>query len=105
MDWPVATVILGLLGTLTAGIIKAVPQRTVVENSKGEPCATKEDVRSLHQALNEHTKYVETRNHDIIRAISETGASVKVEIEPVRDNIITLLERTRYFRGHREQTD
>ncbi len=105
MDWPVATVILGLLGTVTAAFVKIVPQRTIVENSKGEPCATKEDVRALHQAFNEHTKYVEIRNHDIIRAIGESGAAIQVEIEPVKDKLTTLLERTRHYRGSRDQTD
>lgn len=102
MDWPTAAVVLGILGTVAVAIIKYVPQRTIVENAKGEPCATKEDVRAVGQQLSEHARYMGTRNHDIIKAIGESCAAIEVKLEPMAHDLIVVMERTRRFRGANE---
>ena len=121
MDWPVATVILGVLGTLTAAILK-MPQRRVVENMKGEPCASKQDVKDLKDVIlmraskddlrtvvqnqHEHQKYTETRNHDILNALDRVQGTIILEVKegntsqlsilsPINSNVVRLLERTR----------
>ncbi len=99
MDWPIATCILGILGTITAAIIKLVPQRTIVENSKGEKCASGEDVKSVLHAVQEHQKYSELRNHDMINAIALTKSDILNALQPISHDIVILVERTRHNRA------
>ncbi len=106
LDWPVAAVLLGSLGAITAAVIKFVPQRTVVENGKGEQCASKEDVRNVLYAVQSLQKYTETRNHDIIKAVSETTAQLREKIEPIGHDLAILVDRsTRRNRGSHDDTD
>jgi hypothetical protein len=102
MDWPTASVVLGILGSVTVAILKLVPQRTVVENTHGEPCASRQDVNDFRQSFNEHHKYMETRNHDVINAITGTGASLETSLREISHDLVTLLERTRRSRGNQE---
>lgn len=99
MDWPAATVILGALATLAVGIMKAVPQRMVVEDAKGQRCATTEDVHKLTAAVEKLVEYVHNRNHDIIGAVDRGQANVLLQtvpkLESVLTSLTTLLERTR----------
>jgi hypothetical protein len=103
-DWPVATVLLGTLGTIAVGILKLVPQRMVVENSKGEKCASSEDVKNVYHAVMQVQKYLETRNHDIIKAVSETGAQLREKIEPIGHDLAILVDRSNR-RGGRASHD
>lgn len=80
-DWPLASTFLGLIAAVIVALIKFVPQRTVVENFKGEPCASKEDVRAMQQALHEHHKYTEQRNHDILNALDRVQGTILIEIK------------------------
>lgn len=92
MDWPIATVILGILGTITAAILKLVPQRTIVENGKGERCASKEDVRVVVQSVQDLRTYTQQRSHDIINTLT-----------PIAHDLVILVERTRFNRGSHDE--
>src|SRR3954469_11193812 len=105
-DWPLAAVLLGILGTIMVAVIKIMPQRMVVENSKGEKCATSEDARNIMHAIQSLTKYSETRNHDIIKAISESGAQLREKIEPIGHDLAILVDRSsRRNRASHDDTD
>jgi hypothetical protein len=107
MDWPTTALLLGVLGTITTAIIRLVPQRSLVQNTKGEPCATKGDVRDILAAIHEHQKYSETRNHDILNRIvvaqsatttqlGNTENKIVAALGPISHDLVTLVERTRY---------
>jgi hypothetical protein len=96
MDWPVATVILGVLGTVSAAIIKILPQKTktIHENAKGEPCATKTDMANLNNEIKQLHEYTSIRNHDILNALQGVEGRLRDEIDPIKRDVITLVERT-----------
>lgn len=94
MEWPTVVLILGILGTITTAIIKYVPQKRVHVNERGDRCATKQDLESLHATMRDHDRYTKERNHDLLNAISQIHA-----------NTITLMERTRLQRGRQNDDD
>ncbi len=109
LDWPVAAVLLGVLGTVVVAIIKLVPQRMVVENSRGEKCASSEDVQKVAQAIHDHQKYSEQRNHDILNAFSTVQSNILNAVMPTQNSIshdlVILVERSRNNRASHDQDD
>lgn len=101
MDWPVASVLLGVLGTVAVAILRILPQKTktVHENIKGEPCATKTDINGVNHGITQLHEYTSQRNHDILGALSAVEGRLREEIAPLKHDIIILVERTSNRRG------
>ena len=83
MDWPVATVLLGTLGTLAVGILKWVPRRSdyrSVEIGNGRIYARATDLAEIRARLTSLEQA-----HHVLRA--ELRADMKELQQMIRDSI------------------
>ncbi len=109
LDWPTAATLLGLIAAIIVAIIKAVPQRTVVQNSDGHKCASQQSVDELTVDFEKHSEYMHLRFHDVINGVSPLPglgvslADIAKGQNRIENKLSILMDRQ--HRGNRESHD
>lgn len=91
MEWPTATIILGIIGTIATAIIKLAPQKVRIEDLQGHKCATKEDIVALTKLIDSNNvkqeAYLHTRFHDLINSISPIALNLEILKDRIGRNL------------------